>query len=83
MVSWAAFNGFSVREKVNTLYELGTFIVSIRYYGYKVNLYQLGKEYIEVFIKHKDSSIEKIVRLDTQHSRMNFYCDQIKINTKK
>ena len=79
MISLSAFNKFSPSEKVNALYQKGVFIVSIRYYKYKVNLYQLGKEYFEVFVNHKHSTIEKIAKLDTSHSRMNFYCDQIKI----
>ena len=45
----------------------------------KVNLYQFGNDYVEVFINHKKSEIEKIVKLDLQHSRMKFYCDQIKL----
>jgi hypothetical protein len=79
MITWASFKNFSLDQKVNTLFRKGTFIVSIRYYQYKVNLYQLGSEYVEVFINHKKSSVERIERLDASHSRMNFYCDQIKL----
>ena len=53
--------------------------MSIRYYGYKVNLYLLENFYLEVFYNHKKDLIEKIIPLDIHHSRMNFYTDQIKL----
>lgn len=79
MVTWAEFKRFSLNTKVQTLYEQGTFVMGIRYYRYKVNLYMLGSNYLEVFINHKHASIEKISLLDTRHSRMKFYSDQIKL----
>lgn len=79
MVTWAEFRRFSLDTKVKTLYEQGTFVMGIRYYRYKVNLYMLGSDYLEVFINHKHASIEKISLLDTRHSRMKFYSDQIKL----
>jgi hypothetical protein len=51
--------------------------MSIRYYTYKINLYLLGNYYLEVFVNHKLSLIEKIVPLDQTHSRMKFYSDQV------
>ena len=61
------------------LYEHGSCVMSIRYYGYKVNLYLLGPLYLEVFYNHKKDFIEKIVPLDVGHSRIKFYVDQIKL----
>lgn len=81
MVTWAEFKRFSLDNKVKTLYEQGTFVMGIRYYRYKINLYMLGSDYLEVFINHKHASIEKISLLDTQHTRMKFYSDQIKLPT--
>lgn len=69
----------SLEKKINLLYENGTFVMAIRYYTYKINLYLLGNFYLEVFVNHKQASIEKIVPLDTRHSRMKFYSDQIKL----
>ena len=68
-----------MQKKINVLYEKGTFVMAIRYYGYKVNLYLLESFYLEVFVNHKHSEIEKIVLLDPSHSRMKFYSDQIKL----
>ena len=68
-----------MEKKTKTLYEQGTFIMAIRYYGYKVNLYLLGNSYIEVFVNHKLAAIEKISLLDASHSRMKFYADQIRL----
>lgn len=79
MLTWAEFKRFSLDTKVKTLYEQGTFVMGIRYYRYKVNLYMLGSDYLEVFINHKHACIEKISLLDTRHSRMKFYSDQIKL----
>jgi hypothetical protein len=79
MITWAEFKRYSLDNKVKTLYEQGTFVMGIRYYGYKINLYMLGNNYLEVFINHKHAAIEKISLLDTQHSRMKFYSDQIKL----
>lgn len=79
MIAWVDFKELSLDEKISRLYEHGTFVMAIRYYGYKVNLYLLGNYYLEVFINHKHSLIEKIVPLNTQHTRMKFYSDQIKL----
>jgi|MGYP003403476374 hypothetical protein len=79
MITWAEFKRFSLDNKVKTLYEQGTFVMGIRYYRYKINLYMLGTDYLEVFINHKHASVEKISLLDIRHSRMKFYSDQIKL----
>ena len=79
MISQENFNTLSLREKINKLYVEGKFIVAIRYYGYKVNLYLLYNYYVEVFYNHKLDRIEKILPLEHSHSRMNFYSDQIKL----
>jgi len=79
MRTWREFNKLSLDKKIGHLYEYGTFIMSIRYYEYKVNLYLLGSLYVEVFVNHKQASIEKILPLDVRHSRMKFYSDQIKL----
>lgn len=79
MISWPEFHTYPLERKTRTLYEHGTFIMAIRYYGYKVNLYLLGNCYIEVFVNHKLAEIEKIALLDASHSRMKFYVDQIKL----
>jgi hypothetical protein len=79
MIAWPDFRKLPMQEKINLLYEEGTFVMAIRYYSYKVNLYLLGNFYLEVFINHKNTIIEKIILLDTNHSRMKFYSDQIKL----
>ncbi len=79
MISWPEFRNYSLERKTQILYERGIFIMAIRYYGYKVNLYLLGDSYVEVFVNHKLANIEKIALLDASHSRMKFYVDQIKL----
>ena len=79
MMALTEFDELTLSDKISLLYEKGTFVMAIRYYGYKVNLYLLGNYYLEVFVNHKFSLIEKIVPLDTMHSRMKFYSDQIKL----
>lgn len=54
-------------------------MVAIRYYGYKVNLYLLHGFYVEVFYDHKRDRIEKICLLESSHTRMKFYADQISL----
>lgn len=79
MITWDQFKMYSLDQKINTLYRDGSFIVGIRYYGFKVNLYLLGQFYVEVFYDHKRDRIEKVTLLDLHHSRMKFYYDQIKL----
>jgi hypothetical protein len=67
----------TVPEQCRIIYLEGEFIMAIRYYEYKVNLYQLGDQLIEVFYNHKFDKIHKIQRLDSSSSRMNFYADQV------
>ncbi len=62
------------------LYAEGTFVVGIRYYTHKVNLYLLHNEYIEVFYNHKLDKIDNIDFLNRQHTRMKFYLDQIQFS---
>lgn len=79
MISLADFLGESFERQVGLLYKHGSCVMSIRYYGYKVNLYLIGNFYLEVFYNHKKDMIEKIVPLDVQHSRFTFYTDQIRL----
>ncbi len=79
MIAWTDFEELALEDKISMLYEQGTFVMAIRYYGYKVNLYLLGSYYLEVFVNHKFSLIEKIIPLDPMHTRMQFYSDQIKL----
>ncbi len=66
-------------EMIKTLYQDGTFIVSIRYYGYKINLYLLSNFYVEVFYNHKHDVIERIELLKRNNKRIKFYADQISL----
>ena len=79
MITASEFFSFSLREKIRTLYEKGTFIVAIRYYGYKINLYLLNDYYVEVFYNHKLDKIEKVELMKSSHSRIKFYTDQISL----
>ncbi len=73
------FNNMSLDEQINLLYREGTFIVAIRYYRYKINLYLLNNFYVEVFYNHKLDKIEKIELLKTSSKRIKFYTDQIRL----
>jgi hypothetical protein len=79
MIPCTEFEELTLDDKISLLYKKGTFVMAIRYYNYKINLYLLGNYYLEVFVNHKFSLIEKIVPLDQMHSRMKFYSDQIKL----
>lgn len=79
MISFREFTERPLEQQIMLLYQHGSCVMSIRYYGYKVNLYLLGSGYLEVFYNHKRDCIEKIVPLDIRHSRMKFYIDQIKL----
>jgi hypothetical protein len=74
------FRNLSLHKKIHLLYAEGTFVLDIRYYAYKVNLYILGKDLIEVFYNHKLDRIDKIEFLNHRHSRMKFYLDQISLD---
>ncbi len=79
MITWPEYRKLSFADKVSRLYEDGSFVMAIRYYQYKVNLYLLGNFYVEVFVEHKDSTIAKIALLENRSSRLRFYSDQIKL----
>lgn len=80
MIPCTEFEELTLDDKISLLYEKGTFVMAIRYYGYKINLYLLDNYYLEVFVHHKSSLIEKVVPLDHLHSRMKFYSDQVKLS---
>src|SRR5690606_24122917 len=73
------FKKLPLHKKIHLLYTEGTFVVDIRYYTHKVNLYLLDKDFIEVFYNHKLDRIDKIEFLNRHHSRMKFYLDQISL----
>jgi len=79
MITWTEYKKLSLDRKIKILHEEGTFVMAIRYYHYKINLYLLDNFYVEVFVTHKDSSIARISPLDADHSRLSFYSDQIKL----
>ncbi len=79
MVAWQDLSKLPLSERVQSLYRHGKFVMNIRYYQYKINLYLLGNDYIEVFVNHKRGAIESIELLDRNHSRMKFYSDQVKL----
>jgi len=70
-----------LKTQIRQLYSQASFIVAIRYYGYKINLYLLEGYYFEIFYNHKEDKIEKIQLLDFNHSRMKFYFDQISLTS--
>ncbi|GAA0891566.1 hypothetical protein GCM10009122_12450 [Fulvivirga kasyanovii] len=79
MIPSHKFIALELKDQLKTLFLEGSFIVSIRYYGYKINLYLLNNFYVEVFYNHKHDHIEKVQPLDKNHTRMKFYSDQIKL----
>ncbi|NMM46857.1 hypothetical protein [Marinigracilibium pacificum] len=79
MISLNTFMALSKIEKIKTLYLQGEFIVSIRYYKHKVNLYLLANNYVEVFYNPKTDKVDKIAPLDFTEKRMKFYTDQISL----
>jgi hypothetical protein len=74
------FRKLPLNKKIQVLYTEGTFVVGIRYYTHKVNLYLLDNEYIEVFYNHKLDKIDNIDFLNRRHTRMKFYLDQIQFS---
>jgi hypothetical protein len=79
MKSWNSLKNLPLQKKISLLYEHAIFVMAIRYYNYKVNLYLLGNDYVEVFVNHKHASIDRVDLLDTHHTRMKFYSDQIRL----
>lgn len=75
------FFKLSIHDKCRVLYLDGEFLMAIRYYGHKVNLYKLEDKLIEVFYDHKENKITEIASLDFGSKRMNFYLDQVKIDS--
>jgi len=73
------FSDMTLDDKIKILYEEGSFIVAIRYYGYKINLYLLQNFYVEVFYNHKHDRIDKIDPMEKNASREKFYADQIRL----
>jgi hypothetical protein len=80
-VNLTRFYELETPEQCRVLYLEGEFLMAIRYYEYKVNLYSLGSDLVEVFYNHKLDRIHKIQSLDRRSNRMNFYADQVNLNS--
>ncbi|MEQ8714376.1 MAG: hypothetical protein RIC80_15260 [Cyclobacteriaceae bacterium] len=78
-MSYKDFLSLSFYDQLRALYVEGTFIVAIRYYKHKVNLYLMKGYYIEVFYNHKEDKIDKIDLYDSSSNRSKFYADQVKL----
>lgn len=78
-MSYKDFISLSFYDQLRALYVEGTFVVAIRYYKYKVNLYLMKGYYIEVFYNHKEDKIDKIDLYDSSSTRTKFYADQVKL----
>ena len=70
----------TIAEQCRIIYREGEFVMAIRYYAYKVNLYVLGDQLIEVFYNHKLDKIHNIQLIDNTSNRMNFYADQVSLD---
>lgn len=81
MAKLNTFYSLDIPDQCRLLYLEGEFIMAIRYYEFKVNLYNLGNELIEVFYNHKLDKVQKIQSLDSSSKRMNFYADQVGIDS--
>lgn len=79
MITQKDFFNKDLDTMIQTLFREGTFIVGIRYYGYKINLYLLSNFYVEVFYNHKHDKIERIELLKRKNKRIKFYADQIRL----
>jgi hypothetical protein len=79
MISQKDFFKMDMDDMVQTLYTEGTFVVSIRYYKYKINLYLLSNFYVEVFYNHKLDKLEKVELLKRNNKRIKFYADQVSL----
>lgn len=78
-LSKESFFSLYLTQQIKAIYSEGKFIVAIRYYKYKVNLYQIEDYFIEVFYNHKLDQLESIQLLSTNNKRIKFYTDQIKL----
>ncbi len=78
-MSESEFMLLPLAEKIGLLYREGTFVVAIRYYGHKVNLYLINGFYVEAFYNHKLDKIDRIDLLPNSHTRLKFYSDQISL----
>lgn len=79
MIGQMYFSNLPLHEKVKKLYFEGEFIVAIRYYKFKINLYLYQDFYVEVFFNHKEDRIDRIEIFNSEATRVKFYTDQIKL----
>jgi len=74
------FSDLPIENKIQWVYFEGEFIMDIRYYEFKINLYRIRDFFIEVFYNHKEDRISKVIVLDHSSNRMKFYTDQVKLS---
>ena len=79
MLDQPGFNNLPFYEKIKKIYFEGEFVVSIRYYKFKINLFIYNNFYVEVFYDPKADKIDKIEISKLHPSRVKFYADQIKL----
>ena len=79
MLDQRHFDKLPFYEKIKKVYFEGEFVLSIRYYKFKINLFIYNNFYVEVFYNPKADKIDKIEIFKLPPSRVKFYADQIKL----
>jgi hypothetical protein len=54
------FNNLTMVDRAWLIYDFGEFLMSIEYYDYRINLYSLNSQFIEMFQNIDSRQIEKI-----------------------
>jgi hypothetical protein len=54
------FNNLTMVDRAWLVYDFGEFLMSIEYYDYRINLYSLNGQFIEIFQNIETRQIERI-----------------------
>ena len=49
-----------MNEEAQRIWDSGKYLISIKYYNYRISLYSVGKEFFEIFYDPESNAIEKI-----------------------
>ncbi len=74
-----SFRSINLETRADFVFGYGEYISSIDYYGRKVDLYVVGKFYVEAFYNIETEELEDIAILESSEKRLQLYSKSVDI----
>ena len=74
------FYSHNLNERLDFVKLNGEYICTIKYYGFFIHLYLIGKDFVELYYNIHNNKIEEIELLDSMDERLNLFSIQVDLS---